>query len=328
MSSQLPYQIQQEIARQVQQAQMAMHQSVNQAAASVRGDVSKRVQAVDQRLNDLARIAESLRVQREHTGIVRIEDIPGRRVPFDYFVDIPIDNNDTSRREASITISQEGPFVAVRRFAVFQSLYQYSVSSGGSTAPAKYVGRSYGRWRPISSVYDYNDAHNNNSVQTPNPMTSGVYIGNLELPSSQSGFRTMEFDGKIFVMNAGSSFPRMNTPVPSALWSDGIGGLADLGCLDFFERGEVISFQVQPNRVNNPPAGNVDGTNIFGVAGYPFTAGQYDQHEGIITPSAFSIASSSPPTLTRLATDSVSRLPDGVLTIGFVGYRIQQPPGV
>ncbi len=53
--------------------------------------------------------------------------------------------------------------------------------------------------------------------------------------------------------------------------------------------------------------------------------GQFDKHEGIVTPTAFT---SSSGTLTRLNPDSVTRLSDGVLTIGFVGYRIQQPPGI
>jgi len=54
-------------------------------------------------------------------GVVRIEDIPGRRVPFVLLMDIPIGNNTTSIREQSVTISQEGPFVAVKRMATFQS---------------------------------------------------------------------------------------------------------------------------------------------------------------------------------------------------------------
>jgi hypothetical protein len=134
----------------------------------------------------------------------------------------------------------------------------------------------------------------------------------------------MEFDGRIIVENAGSSYPRQNISVPSSFWTPQINAPQELGALDFFERGEVITFRVQPNHVNNPAAGNVDGNAIFGADGWPFLQGQYDRQEGICTPGAFTFDDD---TLVRLEVDPIQRLPDGILTIGFSGYRILQPVG-
>ena len=329
MNQQYQY-IQQEVAR----ARQDLQGQLNSGFAQFRQEHLNRARSLDQKLAQLASIADGLKTERSmlsasmedfKRGVVRIEDIPGRRVPFDYFVDIPISSGDTSEQQSSITISMEGPFVAVKRFACFQSLFQYQVGTTGT--PAKFAGRTYGRWRPVSSVFDLNDSQQSNAITTANPFATGTFIANPELTSSQAGARSMVFDGRIIVINSGSSFPRQDfsVPTPSSLWSDGYGGLADLGCLDFFERGEVITIKVQPTHVSNPAAGNADGTNIFGVAGWPFLAGQFDKHEGIVTPSAFVVANS---VTTRLAADSVTRLADGVLTIGFVGYRIQQPPGI
>ena len=94
-------------------------------------------------------------------------------------------------------------------------------------------------------------------------------VGGLELPSATSGFRTMEFDGRILVEDAGSGRPRQNISVPSSLWTTQINSPQDLGALDFFERGSVVTFKVQPNHVNNPPAGNVQGDAIFSGAVSP-----------------------------------------------------------
>lgn len=134
----------------------------------------------------------------------------------------------------------------------------------------------------------------------------------------------MEFDGRIEVINAGSSYPRQNISVPSSMWSPQINAPQELGALDFFERGEIITVKVQPTHVNNPPAGNADGLNIFGITGWPFLAGQYDPHEGIVTPSGFAFIDGS---MIRIGTDPITRLPDGILTIGWEGYRIIQPVG-
>jgi hypothetical protein len=109
----------------------------------------------------------------------------------------------------------------------------------------------------------------------------------------------------------------------------------ELAALDFFERGEILTLMVQPNHVNNPPAGNVNGDTIWGQAGaYPYLAGQYDQHEGIAypqggTPNVGQLQFNTVPDdhIDFGTTDTVQRLPDGILTIGWEGYRIIQPVG-
>lgn len=310
------------IRQAVAQTQAELKAQFNGLAGQLRQQAAQQSQNIDKRLGDLAAISRALEVDRTGTGIVRVEDIPGRRVPFDMLVDIPIGNNTTALREGSVTISQEGPFVAVKRYATFQSALEFQVSSQGG---ARFSGRSFGRYRPIHSAWDINDSHPGaGGINATNPLAAGTLVAFPELPGSMSAFRTMEFDGRITVENAGSSYPRQNISVPSTFWSTQINSPQDLGALDFFERGEVITFRVQPNHVNNPPAGNVNGIGIFGVAGWPFLDGQYDRHEGILTPAAFSVGQSS---ITTLTNDTIQRLPDGILTLGFLGYRIQQPVG-
>lgn len=345
-------------------------QALNQQAAWVRKASDEKIQLFDKRLDDLSKISQALAAtraggdgvqweRRTDRGIVRIEDIPGRRVPYYLLVDIPIGNNTTSQREQSVTISQEGPFVAVKQVATFQSALQFQVTSGSSTAI--FSGRSFGRYRPIHSAWDINDALNANTgydgsgafidslqgapANFPQPM-GGAAIGVAPIPvilgappivSAVSAFRSMEFDGRITVVNAGSSYPRQNISVPSSMWSPEINAPQELGALDFFERGEVLTIQVQPNHVNNPPAGNADGGTLFNLptGSYPFENGQYDPHEGIATPPLSStnttqglvITATSPRTVSAATTDIMQRLPDGILTIGWIGYRIIQPVG-
>lgn len=311
----------------VANVQRQLNEKLDGAAAGIRQMTDRRLQAADKKLGELAAIAEALKVDRTGTGIVRIEDLPGRRVPFDILVDIPIDNNTTSVREQSVTISQEGPFVAVKRFATFQSAFEFQVST--QTGVARFSGRSFGRYRPIHSAWDVFDAQPGGQLVTQTvPFVPGAPVGMPELTGSMSGFRTMEFDGRVLVENAGSNYPRQNISVPTPFWTTQINSPQELAALDFFERGEVITFRVQPNHVNNPPAGNADGSNIFGAPpgpGWPFLQGQYDRHEGIVTPGAFT--TNDDEILSLLTPDVIQRLPNGILTIGFLGFRIQQPVG-
>lgn len=303
--------------------QQQMDAKMNQMAASFRREMAARQQAADENLKNLAAVARSLTQNSSSNGIVRIDDLPGRRIPYDFIVDIPIGNNTTSVQQQSFTVQQEGPFVAVRRYATFQSTLQVQYTQEDGTQ-ALFAGRSYGRYRPIHSAWDLSDGQSGGFFSTPNPMTTGTLVASLELPSSMSGFRTMEFDGRVVVENAGTGYPRQSLAVPTSMWTTQINSPQDLGCLDFFERGEVVTFKVQPNHVNNPPAGNVEGQNIFGAAGWPFLEGQYDKHEGIVTPEAFTVDDGD---VTPIVDDPLTRLPDGILTIGFSGYRIQQPIG-
>jgi len=299
------------------------------------------------KLGEIAAAVDVLKTTRfgidDAPGLVRIENIPGRRVPFTFLVDIPIGANTTSIQQGSLTISQEGPFVAVKRMATFQSAFEFQVNpiNGIIDSPARYSGRSFGRFRPVSSAWDLLDAQGpikqDPALQLGLGLTppSAISDGLPAFTSSASGFRTMEFDGRIAVINAGSSYPRQNIPVPSAFWSMSINAPWDLGALDFFERGEVITVQVSPTHVNNPPVGNADGKNIYfgqllapagSVIGFPFLSGQYDPHEGIVTPGAYVLDNGVDPVVVGTAqTDPIVRLPDGILTLGWEGYRIIQP---
>ena len=77
-------------------------------------------------------------------SIQYVENIPGRRVVFDYLVDIPITSDLTSVVQQTITISQEGPFVAVARYATFNSQFQFQVidPDSGETANFGASGRT------------------------------------------------------------------------------------------------------------------------------------------------------------------------------------------
>jgi len=304
----------------------------------------KVLQNAGQKLSEIAGAVEALKATRagadETPGIVRIENIPGRRVPFTLLVDIPIGANTTSTQQGSITISQEGPFVAVKRMATFQSALEFQVAAENGQL-SRFSGRSFGRFRPIHSAWDLNDSQNNATVDVGilfALIAGGGGGGAVGIPgmvpawtSSMSQFRTMEFDGRIIMINAGSSYPRQNIAVPTTFWTDEINSPSDLGCLDFFERGEVLTLQVSPTHVNNPPAGNADGPNFWptlgvigsggGVGGWPFLQGQYDPHEGIVTPQPLTFGQ---PT-TAIETDPITRLPDGIITLGWEGYRIIQP---
>lgn len=241
-----------------------------------------------------------------------IEQIPGRRIPFDLTVQIPIGANVTTQQQASTTISQDGPFVAVARYATFQSAYTYSIDDGSGNTTT-FQGRSYGRLRPIHSAWDLNDGQAGYQpivgVAAPGA-GGGIYAS----PSNHSSFRTMQFDGTIEFQNQGAGFRRQNNPLPSSFYSTSINEPFPLGALDFFERGEVVEWKVTPLHVNNPPAGNVQGFAAGGF--YPFLSSQYDVHEGILDPE-----------VDQQETDLATRLPEGILTIGFHGYRIIQPPG-
>jgi hypothetical protein len=329
-------------------------QKLNQYASGLRKHNEDLVRKAEGKLTDgikdLASIARALQSSSAgvgmgsfgqdpapSTGVLRIEDIPGRRVPYDMLVDIPIGPDVTTEREASFTVSQEGPFVAVKRVMAFQSAMEFQVTYNQQVA--RYVGRSYGRYRPIHSASDLLDAQHNGisdaalwylSHMNIVPNSGLLPTGVLGLPSSASSFRTMEFDGRVTVINEGSGFPRQRIEVPTTMWTTDQVSPQDLGALDFFERGEVVTLRVLPNHANNPAAGNVDGHTVFPAAathGFPFLEGQYDPHEGIATPGALINQSNDQTPPTSIADDIIARLPQGIVTIGYIGYRIVQAPG-
>lgn len=322
-----------------QQELQKLVQQWNAFAGGLRTEHKRFAEKGSQQLADLANIAQALRMSGpgsksdcitwETKGVVRVEDIPGRRVPYEVVVSIPIASASTSDVEGTYVVTQEGPFVAVRRWATFLSNLSYQVVLNDGTPVGRFLGRTFGRYRPVHSAWDLFDAQQM-PVTTVNPTPTGATSAVMGVISSMSGGRSMSFDGRILMFNAGSSYPRMNEALPSSIWTTQINSPFDLGALDFFERGETITFKVTPNHPSNPSFGNADGPDIFAsagalaAAGYPFLAGQFDAQEGIVTPGGFTVANN---VVTRLANDGVTRLPDGVLIVGLSGYRIIQPVG-
>lgn len=243
-----------------------------------------------------------------------IEDVPGRRVPFDAMVAIPIGANMTAETQGSITINQDGPFVAVARCAYFLSQYAFQYTDPDSGNISQFQGRSFGRWRPIHSAWDLYDGVPRSEVVQAVP-APGIGAPHIISPSNASSFRSMQPDFTIEERNEGFAYPRSNIYIPSAAWTKQINSPYNLGALDFFERGEVITFRVQPLHPNNPSYGNVSS---FTGAGndWPFIQSQFDAVEGV-----------NDPVLENDTTDPITRLPNGVLYIGLHGFKIIQPPG-
>jgi hypothetical protein len=274
-----------------------------------------------QELTDLRNVVASLKMDRIGGGngtpdIQRIENIPGERVPFDFLVEIPIEANDTSVRQGTITVSMEGPFVAVARFCTFLSQYQFQVTSPDTGEITTFLGRSNGRFRPIHSAADINDAILPADVMRI-VAVPGTGDPSYASPSNHASYRTMEGDFRITMRKQDSQFPRSNVPVPSPFWTTFINSPFPLGALDFFPRSSVIEFSVQPQHTNNPRNGNLQAYGAGGI--FPFIDSQFDQHEGIMDPENNALVAGDP--------DPVTRLPRGVLIIGLHGYRILQPPG-
>lgn len=301
----------------------ARSRAAEQQLINIDGRNQQLVQMMERQSRDLQQLGDALsRVKGQSGGealtpdhIRYIEQIPGRRLPFDVSVAIPIGANVTSDQQRSVPISMDGPFVAVRRQAAFLSNYAFSYTDPQTLQAVGFQGRSFGRWRPIHSMWDVNDA----SASIINP-TAGAPLPGTGEPiyasaSNFSGFRTMEFDGYVKFENQGSAYPRQNIPIPTAWYTEQINSPYDLAALDFFEKNEVLAWTVTPTHPNNPSYGNVSGYAVGGS--FPFLASQYDVHEGV-----------NDPQLRNITSDPVTRLPDGLLIISFHGYRIIQPPGV
>lgn len=328
-----PYNPLQQLREEIASLRRETQTALNNHAGGVRRMVDERMQslgAAEMKLAELQRAVGMVSGTRSGQGqnphLVQINSIPGKRIPYTLLIDIPIGANTSSMREQSVTISMEGPFVAHRRMAIFQSALEYQVTQRGG-APLRYCGRTFGRYRPIHSAWDIMDAGPRSFMTTANPVPTGALAASLDLPNAGSSGRSMSFDGRISVINAGNGYPRQNIPVPSSMWTTQINSPMDLASLDFFDRGEIITVQVTPNHINNPGFGNVSaavmGTTIADAAGWPFLDGQFDAHEGIAElAAAFDATGQGAGDLVNLASTSVVRVPDGVLTIGWEGYRI------
>jgi hypothetical protein len=262
-------------------------------------------------------ISSSIGAGAGRPDLLHIEDLPGRRIPFDIVVAIGIEANLTSPVTGTYTLSMDGPFVAVSRYATFMSSYTFQVLVEQQSS--RYVGRSWGRQRPISSVLDVMDAMQGD---TPIPMqTEDNYtcpgaappIAAQVIPNNKSPFRTMEWDGFIELRN--QVYPRQSSQVPSSLWAPGWSQMLQLPVLDYYEKGEIVEFMVEPSHVNNPRNGNIQAI----LGSMPYLESQYDSVEGVSYP-VYACESG--------VDDIIQRQPDGILYIGLLGYKILQPTGV
>lgn len=272
-------------------------------------------------LQGLANIVAGLKMERiggtnGDPNVQRIENIPGTRVPFDMLVEIPIDAASTDMRQGTITVSMEGPFVAEARMCTFLSQFQFQRTDPETQQVTSFLGRSNGRFRPIHSAADHNDA-----LLMPETQRVVAFPGNgapsYASPSNHAPYRTMEGDFRITVRKQDDGFPRSNIAVPSTFWTTYVNSPFELAALDFFPRASIIEFSVFPQHVNNPRAGNLQAYGAGGV--FPFLDAQFDHHEGIQDPLDPALIAGDP--------DPITRLPKGVLIIGFRGYRIFQAPG-
>lgn len=315
----------------MQELDQKTQRSMNAIAAMTRKSHEETAQRMEQGLTTMADVLRQVSLtqsgyqRKPEKGILRIEDIPGKRIPFDYMVTIPINASDMVEQSQTFTVSQEGPFVATHRWAAFLSLHEAQVTVDDVTA--SFQTRSYGRYRPIHSVTDLLDGHGAMTTTLTNPLTEASYLAAVGLPSNISNFRSMQFDGLVTIQDQGATLPRQNGPIPTTQWAEETNKAVPLSALDMFERSTIVQITVRPTHINNPAAGNVSGDNVFGSAGWPFLAGQYDPHEGIVTPDAFSSIGADGVVNDRATNDSVTRAPNGILYIGFRGYRIMQPPG-
>jgi hypothetical protein len=350
------HQLQQAVADVRDQFQQQLNRTAGGLRKEARDAIDRNAEEVDRRLRDMDRVAASLTAARTGRGLsgdddapgaagvpgtLRVENLPGRRVPYIYLVEIPIQGSDMSVREQSLVITQDGPFVATRRWCTFLSQHQFQVIDPETGDRATFPGRSYGRWRAPHSAADIMDGQVGYSSAmnwylsvlgfnfAPPGAPAQLPGASLTLPASNSSFRSMQFDGRIHLENAGSGFPRQNRYVPSAWYATGENGFVDLPALDFMERGEVLTWKVQPSHPNNPAFGNVTGACVFPnstTKAYPFLDGQFDPHEGINTPDPVTYDGGEIPGYETIGEDRIIRVPDGVLFIALEGYRIVQPP--
>ncbi len=297
-----------------QTARKALEIAEKNAAA----DAAQMRQMGDLTKNSLQLAAMMAQMAAQRTGgnpsLQYVENIPGRRVPFDQLVSIPIGADLTSEAQGSITINQDGPFVAVSRMAMFLSQYSFQFTDPETGTPTIFNGRSFGRWRPIHSAWDLYDGVNRSEVMQA-VAAPGAGAPHIISPSNASSWRSMQPDFSIEMRNDGTAYPRSNMYVPSPFWTKQINSPFNLGALDVFERGEVITFRVQPQHPNNPAYGDIQSFTGPSSA-WPFLASQYDAVEGINDVVTEDVTS-----------DPVTRLPVGFLIIGLHGYKVIQPPG-
>jgi hypothetical protein len=262
--------------------------------------------------------AESSPAQVGRTDMLSIEEIPGRRIPWDITVQIGIPDSQMSPLPGSYPLSMDGPFVAVARYATFVSSYTFQVTDGSNIN--RFTGRTWGRQRPISSVLDLMDAMTGWADGVGVESTTDPCVGQdipvpavVSRPTSRNPGRSMVFDGYVKLTNG--TYPRQNQQVPTSLWAPGFNQMLQLPVLDYWEKGDTIEFEVEPSHANNAPQGNIQAL----LGSMPYLDGQFDGQEGIMYPAW----QCSPD-----VADVIQRRPAGILIVGLLGFKILQPPGV
>lgn len=255
--------------------------------------------------------------------MLSIEEIPGRRIPWDITVQIGIPDSQVSPLPGSYPLSMDGPFVAVARYATFVSSYTFQVTDGANIN--RFTGRTWGRQRPISSVLDLMDAMTGwadgvcgyDCFDSTDPcegeLATGPKPAVISRPTSRNPGRSMVFDGYVKLTNG--TYPRQNQQVPTSLWAPGFNQMLQLPVLDYWEKGDTIEFEVEPSHANNAPQGNIQAL----LGSMPYLDGQFDGQEGIMYPDW---------QCTPDVPDIIQRRPAGILIVGLLGFKILQPPGV
>lgn len=155
-------------------------------------------------------------------------------------------------------------------------------------------------------------------------------------PMSMAASRTMGFDGLVAVELAGANFRRQNQPIPSDFWQEGVTGSTALSVYDVFDPGEVVTIKVTPTHVANPAYGSISSlarkaalytfvpatgsapNDPMPFGPFPFLEGQFDGHEGINDETLDGDDEDQ--------ADPAVRVFNGILTVGFRGFRILSPP--
>lgn len=287
-------------------------QQLSQALQNLSGRIdAAHAMARNMRQEMSAQIAKAIADSKQGriAGMRDVDNIPGKRVPFDLSVSIPVAADSPGPYSQTGYVTPDGYFVAVYRYATFLSEYTFQVTSEGNQT-AQFQGRSNGRYRPVHSMCDLMDAQGgwNRPVGAADP---GDGTWQLEHTTNRAGFRTMQFDGLIEVVARDADYRRQNNPVPTALWAPGFTAIHKLPVPDVFRPGTSIDFNLQANHTNNPAAGHIQ--SVFGSL--PYLDGQFDGHEGIGYSAAVQAGTD----------DAVTRRPDGVFVCGYFGYRILTP---
>lgn len=187
---------------------------------------------------------------------------------------------------------------------------------------------------PVGNPAGVNPASADRTNMLPNFPGSGRPL--VMSPLSMAASRTMGFDGLVAVELAGANFRRQNQDVPSDFWQEGLTGSTAFSVYDVYDPGETVTIKVTPTHVANPAYGSISDLmrklnsytfntatgaatgNPMPVGPFPFLAGQFDGHEGINDETVEDDSDDE--------ADPAVRLFDGILTVGFRGFRILAPP--